>query len=204
MRLRLFAVVVSLSIIGTVAAPRCRAADPENPFKKVAVGDWAAYKCANTGPTGDQPLNLSDGRWRLTVSAKDDKEVSLADNSPPAPGAPPIPAVKIDLTQPYDPTVMIANMISGLFNVTPSEEKTKELPKETITVGKTKYECKVVLITRTYTVAAKKATGTCEYKLWTCPDAPLSGVVKMTGDYSDNFGNARHAIIILHDSGKKE
>jgi hypothetical protein len=208
MRLCLFAMVLSVFVVGT-AAPRCWAAEPENLFKNAAVGDWAAYKIATTGPNADQPQPLKprDGEWKLTVSAKGDKQVTLKTNVPQTPRVPPDPDIKIELNKGFDPT-RISNYVSWFTpepkSLAPSEEKTKEGDKETIEVGKTKYECKVVTITRTYKVAAKNAEGTYEYKLWTCPDAPMGGLVKMEGKYSTNFGHLGQFIIMLQESGKKE
>jgi hypothetical protein len=207
MRLCLSTMVFLVYVAGTIAAPY-RATEPENLFKNAAVGDWAAYKIATTGPHADQPqpLKFLDWQWKLTVSAKSDKEVTMKTNVQNTPPVPPDPDIKIELNKAFDPT-RISNYVNWFtepMNLAPSEEKTKEGAKETIEVGKTKYECKVVTTTRIYTSAAKNAASTYEYKLWTCPDAPMGGLVKMEGKYTTNFGFLGQFVILLHESGKKE
>src|SRR5205823_14907269 len=98
MKARLFAVVLTL-----IAASYAIAVDEENPYKKAKVGDFATYKMT----TKVAGLNI-EGIVTQTVTAKDDKEVTLkASGKVVAMGMEiPIPDkdFTIDLTKPFDPT----------------------------------------------------------------------------------------------------
>jgi hypothetical protein len=107
--------------------------------------------------------------------------------------------MRIDLTKRFDPT----SMISGQPCFEPSKEKIVQGVKETIEVGKTKYECDVVTITRTYTNPKNNAESTFEFKVWTSGDAPLGGVVKLEMKYNGANGEAEQVAMILEESGKR-
>ena len=70
--------------------------DMDNPFKNAKVGDWVEYKMTSSG----------EGKFKLTVVAKDDKEVTYeTTGSTPSmekETTEPTQKVKIDLTKPYD------------------------------------------------------------------------------------------------------
>ncbi len=184
--------VLSGCFIGVADTPRCLAGDPENPFKKVEVGDWAIYKGSRTTPSGK-----TSGTEKWTVSSKDEKQVSIKKTYTPDPGFA-IPEMKIDLTKPYDPT---EGWLAGL--VADDVKREEADAKETITVGKTKYECRVVTVTRIYKVGrGNKVESKEEFKVWTCPDAPLSGVVKIQRKFWGTVGVADEAEQILDDTGK--
>jgi hypothetical protein len=103
--------------------------------------------------------------------------------------------------RPYDPTPLAS--VQPKF--APAKVVIKDGEKETIAVGKTKYECKVVTITRTYTIPAKNVILTYEFKTWTSSDAPLGGLVKMEMNYGDDAGRQSEEITItLVDSGKEK
>jgi hypothetical protein len=193
--MRLLSLLVSVIVLGAVGEDACRAGEPENLFKKVAVGDWAAYKCSYNGVVGD-------GTRKLTVTAKDDKEVTLSDGSNKKVGNVPLNTdMKIDLTKPYDPKALL---YWGLPRFEPATEKTVEGDKETIKVGKTKYECKVLTITRTYKDPKRDGDTTFEFKLWISPDAPLGGIVKQEMKVADTGRLKEQASMTLEDSGKAD
>jgi hypothetical protein len=94
MRARVLSVVVVLAV-----APFVAAADEENPYKKVKVGDYATYKM--TTKIGD--MNI-EGTLTQTVSAKSDKEATIKVTGNVNGMEIPSNEQKIDLTKPYDPT----------------------------------------------------------------------------------------------------
>lgn len=94
MRIRLLAVAAALA-----CAPPGPAADEDNPFRKVKVGDYATYKM-----TAKFAGAAVEGTLTQSVVAKDDKEVTLRLVARPN-GQELAPVdQKIDLTKPYNPT----------------------------------------------------------------------------------------------------
>jgi hypothetical protein len=186
MRLPLLAVALSLCVFGLVPA-LCRAADPENPFKKAAVGDWASYKVTEESGGRTQEVIV-----RRTVSAKDEKEVTLkvtvTVNDQVMRGA----DMKIDLTKAFDPT-RFYHLSEGVQK----EVKNVDDGKETVTIGKKEYECNWTTITVTAKNPTKNAEVRFDYKVWVNADVPLGGVVKM-----EMKSNAMNRTMILHESGK--
>src|SRR5271154_2966431 len=89
----IFAVVLLVGFVPIAQVP-----DDVNPFKKAKVGDWVEYRM--TGPS-------MDGTTKMTIVAKDDKEVtyevaakvSCSGKEMTAP----VQTMKIDLTKSYDP-----------------------------------------------------------------------------------------------------
>jgi len=184
MRLRLLSLVLSLCVLGLIGTPWCQAAEPEHPFKNVAVGDWATYDgAADT----DKPPFL-----KYTVSAKDDKEVTIK-------VAITFPDqnlrgldIKVDLTKLFDPTNIRAPDGAVMTEVTKGD-----VGKETVTIGKTKYECQWSTTTIIAKNPKKNAEAKYEYKVWTCADAPL-GIVKM----EVKRDGVAYWNLILHEGGK--
>src|SRR5271157_695397 len=76
------------------------AADDDNPYKNANVGDWVEYKM-----TG----NNIEGKTKMTVTAKDDKELTYEVTATVTfmgrEQTAPVQQMKIDLTKPYDPVV---------------------------------------------------------------------------------------------------
>jgi hypothetical protein len=182
----------ALCLCAFLAAAPSRAADPEkpeNPFKNVKVGDWSSYKMI-TEAAGQK----FDGTVKITVKAKDDKEATIVTvatvNGMELPGQ----EAKIDLTKPFDPTNVTAAPKDAAAKV-----KTLDEGKETITIGKTKYECKWT----SYKVTAKAQNMDIEseVKFWMAKDAPLSGMVQMESKTSVAGMNVV-AKMTLDDSGK--
>jgi len=154
MKTRLLACLLALA-----AAPVAVAADEENPYKKVKVGDYATYKLS----TKVGGMNL-EGTLTQSVTAKSDKEVTIKVtgkvNAMDIPGQ----ELKIDLTKPYDPTK--AALPPG------AEAKVEKLKDgtEKVKAGGKEYDTKW----ETYKVKAK--TGGQEFeaeaKAWMSKDMP--------------------------------
>jgi hypothetical protein len=180
---RTFAIVLALAV-----APFAAAADEENPYKKVKVGDYATYKL--TGKAGGMAL---EGSLTQTVSAKSDKEATIKVTSKVNGMDVPSQEQKIDLTKPYDPTKAV------LPEGTEAKiEKVKD-GKEKIKAGGKEYDC----TWETYKVKAK-ANGMeieAEMKLWQSKDLPLL-VVKMEMT-AETAGMKIETNIELTESGTK-
>jgi len=160
MSIRLWAMAV------IVAAPlAARAADEENPYKKVKVGDFATYKM--TTKFGDRTV---EGTATQKVTAKDDKEATIKMtvkfNGMEFPGQ----EQKIDLTKPYDPTK------AGLPPGADVKVEKQKSGTEKLKAGGKEYDCKW----ETYKFSGKamgmEISG--DVKVWQSKDLPLQ-VVKM-------------------------
>jgi len=180
---RTFAVLTAFAI-----APVATAADEENPYKKVKLGDYATYKTT----TKIAGMSL-EGLLTQTVSAKSDKEVTLKItgkiNNVDIPGQ----EQKVDLTKPYDPTK--AALPPG---TEAKVEKVKD-GKEKVKAGGKEYEC----TWETYKVKAK-TNGMeieAEVKVWQSKDLPLL-VVKMEMN-ADTAGTKIEMEMELSESGTK-
>jgi hypothetical protein len=149
-----------------VAAPlAARAADEENPYKKVKVGEFATYKM--TTKVAGQSL---EGTITQTVAAKDDKEVTLKVTGKVNGMDIPAQEQKIDLTKPYDPTKTAVPPGTDA-----KVEKLKD-GKEKIKAGGKEYDCKW----ESFKVTGK-AMGiemNADVKVWQSKDLPLQ-MVKM-------------------------
>jgi hypothetical protein len=128
MSARLFAPLLAMAVV-----PFALGADDENPYKKAKVGDYATYKM--TTKVGG--FNV-EGTITQTVTAKDDKEVTV-ETSGKVQGMD-IPAQKqtIDLTKPFDPTKATGNLPPG------AEVKVEKLKDgtEKVKVGEKTYDAK--------------------------------------------------------------
>jgi hypothetical protein len=180
-----------LSVLGLcvclAAAPCVVAADEkqENPLKNAKVGDWASYKMAQEA--GGKTFDL---KLKMTVTAKDDKEAKLQTtatlNNMELPGQ----ETKIDLTKPYDPT-----SVANIPKEADAKVKVQDEGKETLTVGKTKYECKWTSMK--VTAKVQNMDFESEVKVWMSKDAPLTGLVKM-----EMKSSVTNVTMMLEDSGK--
>jgi hypothetical protein len=183
MKVRLLA-----ALLVAVAPLAARAADEENPYKKVKVGEFATYKM--TTKAAGQTF---EGTVTQTVTAKDDKEATLKVTGKVNGMDIPAQEQKIDLTKPYDPTK------SAVPPGTDAKvEKLKE-GKEKIKAGGKEYDCKW----ETYKVTGK-AMGiemTSEVKVWQAKDMPLQ-LVKM--EMNAEFAGMKMEITMeLSESGSK-
>ena len=143
-----------------------QAADEENPYKRANVGDWVEYKM--TGP------NCS-GRTKMTIVAKDDKEVTYdvaaTFSFPGREMVAPVQKIKVDLTKSYDP-IMAANLQRTGVTFQKQGEG-----KEKIKLGEKEFETKWTKVQSTSTT--NQFTTVTEHKMWFSKAVPLSGLVKM-------------------------
>jgi hypothetical protein len=180
---RTFAIAVALAV-----APVAVAADEDNPYRKVKVGDYATYKL--TGKAAGQAL---EGTLTQTVSAKSDKEATLKVTSKVNGMDVPSQEQKIDLTKPYDPTkaVLPEGTEAKIEKVKDGKEKIKAAGKE--------YDC----TWETYKVKAK-TMGTeieADLKVWQSKDLPLLVVkLEMTAEAG---GMKIETVMDLTESGTK-
>ena len=151
--------------------PALRGADEENPLKKPKVGDWTEYRM--TGPS-------MDGKTRLTIIAKDDKEVTyevtgkISFNGKEM--AVPVQKKTIDLTKPYDP-IVAANLARTGTKIETVGEGT-----EKVTIGGKEYDTKWTKLKATTTVGDVTlfpntrcgSSRACPYPGW-CMDTSTSG-----------------------------
>jgi hypothetical protein len=166
--------------------PALQGADEENPLKKSKVGDWTEYRM--TGPS-------MDGKTRLTVIAKDDKEVTyevtgkMSFNGKEM--AMPAQKQKVDLTKPYD-AISAANLArtgTKIETVGEGTEKLKIRGKE--------YDTKWTKLKATTTVG--DVTVVSEYKMWFSKSVPVSGLVRMD---TDTAGTATKMELVGSGNGK--
>ena len=174
---------LSLCVVGLTVVP-CRAADEENPFKKAVVGDWVSYK-ATTEVMGQK----AEVAVKITVTAKDEKEATIKTVATIEGQESPAQEKKIDLSKPYDPVA--ADLPKG------AEVKKLEDGKETLTIGKTKYACKWQTTKVTAKLAGQDKDFVSEFKIWTCPDLPAGGIVKM-----EMKSDVMKMNMLMDDSGK--
>ncbi len=157
-----------VALVAVAVAPLAvRAAEEENPYKNVKVGDFATYKMK----VAVGPIAL-DGTTTQTVISKTDKEakvkVTASVNGMDAPAQEQV----IDLTKPYDPTKVGGGLPAG---TEASVEKDKD-GKEKIKAAGKEYETTWT----SYKVKAK-ANGMdidADVKVWTAKEVPM-GMVKM-------------------------
>jgi hypothetical protein len=171
-----------------LATAPCLVAEPEkqeNPLKNAKVGDWVSYKMTN-----EAAGKTIDVKVKMTVTAKDDKEAKL--QSVMTFGGKEVPGQEttIDLTKPYDPT-----NTTGIPKEANAQAKVLEEGKETLNVGKTKYECKWMIMK--VTAKVNNMDYESEVKVWSSKDAPMTGMVKM--EMKSNITNVK---MILEDSGR--
>jgi hypothetical protein len=141
-----------------------------------------------------------EAKIKITVTAKDEKQLTTKStatvNGKESPGA----EEKIDLTKPFN--------VEDLFKVTGSVMKGIKMSKgkegkETITIGKTKYECKLQTFNGTFKVPGEDKEAELEVKIWTSPDAPALafGLVKMESKTTTTKTSMKTSMI-LDESGK--
>ena len=154
--------VLALAVLVYSAAPELLQAADENPFKSAKVGDWVEFKQATQMAAGNMEATM-----KQTVTAKDEKTVTLKMEVSANGMKPPPQEVKIELDKPYDPTQ------------TPENAKIEKLKEgdETITAGGKEYKCHWVQ--SKVTVDHEGTKFETESKSWISKDAPLGGLVKM-------------------------
>src|SRR5262245_31822518 len=147
--------------------PLALAQDTENPFKKAKVGDWAEYKMS----TNVKGFAI-DASMKMTVTDKNDKEVTLKTSIKIMDMDLPGQETKVDLTKPFDP-LSTANIPKG---TKAKVEKAGE-GKEKITVGGKTYECTWMKLK--IAAEVKGVNLDSEVKVWMSKTVPMSGMVKM-------------------------
>jgi len=176
------------ALLVALAPVAARAAEEENPYKKVKVGEFATYKM-----TTKLGATTVDATSTQTVTAKDDKEVTVKMTIKAMGMDFPGQEVKIDLTKPYDPTK--AGIPPG---AQVKVEKLKDGKEKVKAAGK-EYDCKW----ETYNVTGK-ANGVdikAEVKVWQSKDLPLQ-VVKMEST-ADVAGMKVETTMELTETGSK-
>lgn len=184
MKARLLAAALAL-----VCAPFAIAAEEENPYKKTKVGDYATYKMT----TKVAGLNI-EGTVTQTVTAKDDKEVTIKTAGKVNGMDIPAQEQKIDLTKPFDPT-KAGNLPAG------TEVKVEKLKdgSEKVKVGGKEYATKW----ETYKMKMK-AMGMefeADMKVWQTKDLNIPMVkMEMTADV---MGNKMEVAMELTETGSE-
>ncbi len=154
----------------------------ENPFKKAKVGDFVAYKMTTSVAGKDIEITM-----KQTVTAKDEKEVTLTTTTMFMGKSFPGQESKVDLSKPYDPTAAATANKKGKF------DKTGE-GREKIKVGNKEYEC--TWLTGKVTADANGKKLETDMKAWFSKTVPLTGMIKM--EMKSNFANIT---MELADSG---
>ena len=162
------AAALALSVVACAA----QAADNDNPYKNVKVGDYASYKA--TIKFNGTPIV---GGFTQTVTAKNDKEATIEVRFTLAGMQSPAEKQTVDLTKPYDPTSIGLPQVSNA-----TVKKLQEGKEDKVAAAGKMYNTSWT----TYNVKAKTAGTDIAFnpvKVWMSPDAPM-GVVKMeaTGD----------------------
>ena len=183
MRVRLYAIVFAL-----VVAPFAVAAEEENPYKKVKVGEFATYKLVMKVAG----MNL-EGTITQAVTAKSDKEATLKVTGTANGMEIPAQEHKIDLTKPFDP-------LKSTFPAD-AEVKMEKLKdgKEKVKVAGKEYDSKWEQVKMK--VKTKDMEIESEVKMWSSKDLPLL-IVKMEMTM-DVLGMKIEMEMVLSETGKK-
>jgi hypothetical protein len=151
----------------------------DNPYKNAKVGDYVEFKMT----TNFAGMDI-EGTMKQVVTAKDDNEATIKITTKLMDKEAPAQTQKVDLTKPFDITMMgMQGKNKGKF------EKTGE-GKEKVKIGDKSYECNWLAGKITADVNGKKFET--EVKFWTSKDVPMSGLVKM--DMKSNFLNLQMEI----------
>jgi hypothetical protein len=135
-----------------------------NPFRNAKVGDYVAYK--QTTMFLGKNIEIS---MRETVTAKNDKELTLRTTGTVSGTALPSHDAKIDLTKPYDPaTAMTQADPTSKFEQTGAG-------KEKIKIGDKTYDC-AWIAGKQFDKGGKHTT---DVKIWFSKSVPLTGRVKV-------------------------
>jgi hypothetical protein len=145
--------------------PSALLAGDDNPYKKAKIGDWIEYKLTGT----------IQGTTKMTVVAKDDKEVALEVTGTYSfmgkESAVPKQIQKIDLTKDYD-AISAANLKSNNTKIDKVGEGTEKLK-----VGGKEFATKWTKLKSTTEVQGVTVVN--EFKMWFSKDVPLGGLVRM-------------------------
>ena len=171
MNARLFAPLLALAVV-----PFALGADEENPYKKAKVGDYATYKM--TTKVGG--FNV-EGNITQTVTAKDEKEVTVKTSGKVQGMDIPAQEQKIDLTKPFDPTKATGNLPPG------ADVKIERLKDgtEKVKLGEKTYDTKWE--TFKMKLKAQGMDFEADMKVWQAKDLAIPMVkMEMTADVMGN------------------
>ncbi|HMP02360.1 MAG TPA: hypothetical protein PKD86_09070 [Gemmatales bacterium] len=165
MSLRSLVRVLLLLAVWMAATLPAHAQADDNPYRKAKVGQWVEY----SSDFGGQTMTM-----RQTVTAKDEKFVTVKTEMKMGPNAMPAQEQKISLEEPFDPAKMARNQ-----NIPNAKIETKQLDKseDKIEVGGKTYTCTRVKIQTNIEVSGQKIESVAT--IWTNPDVPLSGMVRL-------------------------
>lgn len=168
------------------AAARAQSAD--NPFTKAKVGQWAEYSATIAGQTMTM---------RQTLTAKDKKVATVKVELKVGPNAMGASKQEIPLDKPLD-FAQLQRATSGAQARGKTDVKEINRGQETIDVGGKKYACTWVKFQSKTEVGAQKVEGT--FTVWTSPEAPLSGLVRLQ---VENSLMQQNLVFELSGSGEK-
>ena len=163
MRFHWFALVLVLCAIPLVSPAGEKA---ENPFKKAKIGDYVAYK-VTTSANGKEV----EQSMKKTVTAKNEKELTMQTAVTTGDKTVNDKDTKIDLTKPYDLGADITAAIKK-----ENWKKTGD-GKEKVKVGDKTYDCTWFSGKGVVEVLGDKIDS--EIKIWVNKSVPLGGMVKM-------------------------
>jgi hypothetical protein len=163
MRIRLLSLVIVFCAMPLIS-PAGEKAD--NPFKKAKIGDYVVYK-VTTSANGKEVEQSK----KQTVTAKNEKELTMQTAVTWGGKTVNDKDTKIDLTKPYD---MVADFAAGF-----QKEKWKKTGdgKEKVKVGDKTYDCNWIAFKGVVEVLGDKSDS--EIKVWVAKSVPLGGLVKM-------------------------
>lgn len=171
----LFGFIVALSVFGACTpAPAPTTEEPaaeetpaepvaaENPYAMANVGDFVKYKMVTEamGQTTESTITM-------TVTAKDENEVTLSSVVEAMGQTMPATEMKISLTQPYDQAMWLQGQ-----NI----EKLAEAA-ETVMVGENSYD--TMMTEYKYTMEQGGTVMEANTKSWIAKNVPLGGMVKL-------------------------
>ena len=182
----ILALACSVGPAGDKGKPKGKEMD--NPFKTAKVGDFTAYKLSTK--IGDLAV---DGTMKQTVTAKDDKTVTLKMTASVLGMETPPQITTIDLTKPFDP-LSVANQ--GNKAQKAKFDKTGE-GKEKIKVGGKEYDCTYITGKSEAEALGQKINA--DVKIWFSKAVPLNGMLKM-----ETKTNLADIVIELSESGSEK
>jgi len=159
--------LLGVALILSVLAAAAWTGD-ENPLKKANVGDWVSYK--GTNEAGGMKMDME---MKQTVIKKTDTEITL-EIVQKVMGQEVKTTQTINLTEKYDPRTV---SLKDKGDVTMKE---LEKGEETLTVAGKSLKTTWVSYEMSTTMGGQPMT--IKGKAWTCPDVPLSGMVKTVSD----------------------
>lgn len=141
----------------------------DNPYRRAKVGQWVEYG----SEAGGQAFSS-----RYTVTAKDEKSVTLKIEAWSGDKALPTQTQTIPLDQPYDLKEVVRGPATENAKV---EVRQLEKTEDTLEVGDNTYAC-----TRTKILSIREVNGRkieSVFTIWTSPDVPLSGMVRWRTEF---------------------